>query len=169
MAASATCMVKRVGCTRSIPVTVSGADIASVTENPDSRAISGSASATVAANTGSFASSSAPIAAHCEPCPENTHTGPRSSLSDRGRIRSVAVGDLAQRRGQLLGAAGDHRRAHRPVRAPPRQRVGQIRQRHRVCALLRPASQPLRGFRRSPSAELDDNGNNSGPADRGSV
>ena len=79
MAASATCMVNRVGWIRSIPVTVWGADIASVTENPDSRAISGSASATVAANTGSVASSSAPIAAHCEPCPENTHTGPRSS------------------------------------------------------------------------------------------
>ena len=79
VAASATCMANRVGWTRSIPVTVSGADIASVTENPDSRAISGSASATVAANTGSVASRSAPIAAHCEPCPENTHTGPRSS------------------------------------------------------------------------------------------
>ncbi len=79
MAASATCMVNRVGWIRSMPVTVCGADIASVTENPDSRAISGSASATVAANTGSVASSSAPIAAHCEPCPENTHTGPRSS------------------------------------------------------------------------------------------
>ena len=79
MAASATCMVNRVGWIRSIPVTISGAVIASVTENPASRAISGSASATVAANTGSVASSSAPICAHCEPCPENTHTGPRSS------------------------------------------------------------------------------------------
>ena len=62
-----------------MPVTVSGADIASVTENPDSSAISGSRRATVAANAGSVASSSAPICAHCEPCPENTHTGPRSS------------------------------------------------------------------------------------------
>ena len=41
-----------------------GAVIASVTENPDSAAISGSAAATVAANTGSVASRSAPIEAH---------------------------------------------------------------------------------------------------------
>ncbi len=61
VAASATCMVNRVGWIRSIPVTTCGAVIASVTENPDSRAISGSAAATVAANTGSVASSSAPI------------------------------------------------------------------------------------------------------------
>ncbi|SON63813.1 hypothetical protein MSIMFI_05344 [Mycobacterium simulans] len=50
-----------------MPVTTSGADIASVTENPDSAAINGSISAIVAANTGSLASKSAPIAAHCEP------------------------------------------------------------------------------------------------------
>ena len=37
VAASATCMVNSVGWIRSIPVTVCGADIASVTENPDSR------------------------------------------------------------------------------------------------------------------------------------
>ena len=42
MAASATCMANRVGWTRSMPVTFSGAVIASVTENPDSSAISGS-------------------------------------------------------------------------------------------------------------------------------
>jgi len=60
-AANATCMVNRVGWIRSIPVTTCDAVIASVTENPDSWAISGSAAATVAANTGSFASSSAPI------------------------------------------------------------------------------------------------------------
>ncbi len=79
VAASATCMVNMAGWIRSMPVTVSSAEIASVTENPDSRAIIGSASATVAANTGSVASNSAPIPAHCEPWPENTHTGPRSS------------------------------------------------------------------------------------------
>ena len=82
--ANATCMANSVGCIRSIPVTTSGAVIASVTENPDSRAISGSISAMVAANTGSFASRSAPIEAHCEPCPENTHTGPRSSWPTAG-------------------------------------------------------------------------------------
>ncbi len=79
VAASATCMANSVGCTRSIPVTFSGADNDSVTENPDSPAISGSISAMVAANTGSLASRSAPIAAHCEPWPEKTHTGPLSS------------------------------------------------------------------------------------------
>ncbi|RFZ14506.1 hypothetical protein DSM43518_00480 [Mycobacterium marinum] len=67
VAASATCMVKMVGCTRSMPVTVSIAVIASVTEKPDSAAISGSSSATVAAKTGSLASRSAPMAFHCEP------------------------------------------------------------------------------------------------------
>ena len=79
VAASATCMANRVGWTRSMPVTLSGAVMASVTEKPDSSAIRGSMVAMVAANTGSFASRSAPIAAHCEPCPENTQTGPRSS------------------------------------------------------------------------------------------
>ncbi|RFZ09829.1 hypothetical protein DSM43518_01405 [Mycobacterium marinum] len=77
--ASATCMANSVGCTRSMPVTVSIAVIASVTEKPDSAAISGSSSATVAAKTGSLASKLVPMVAHCEPCPENTHTGPRSS------------------------------------------------------------------------------------------
>ena len=77
-------MVNSAGWIRSIPLTVSGAEIALVTENSDSRAISGSTSATVAANTRSVASSSAPIAAHCEPCPENSHTGPRSSCPTAG-------------------------------------------------------------------------------------
>ena len=67
VAASATCMANSVGCTRSIPVTVSAADSAAVTENPDSRAITGSISAMVAANTGSVASRAAPILGHCEP------------------------------------------------------------------------------------------------------
>ena len=77
--ARATCMAKIVGWTAPIPVTVSGADMASVTENPDSCRMSGSMRAMAAANVGSFASRGAPISAHCEPCPENTHTGPRSS------------------------------------------------------------------------------------------
>lgn len=67
-----------------MPVTVSGAVIASVTENPDSAAINGSSSATVAVNTDSFVSRSAPIAAHCDPCPENNQTGPRSSCPTAG-------------------------------------------------------------------------------------
>ena len=84
VSASATCIAKIVGWTRSMPVTSSGADIASVTEKPDSSAISGSIPAIVAAKTGSVASSSAPIPGHCEPCPENTHTGPRSPWPTAG-------------------------------------------------------------------------------------
>lgn len=61
-----------------------GAVMASVTEKPDSAAISGSIAAMVAANTGSVASRSAPMPAHCEPCPENTQTGPRSSWPTAG-------------------------------------------------------------------------------------
>ncbi len=95
MAANATCIANNVGWTRSMPATTSAADIASVTENPDSRAITGSKSATVAANTGSLASSSAPIAAHCEPCPgEHPHRTP-VVLPHRGQIRGVAFGDVA--------------------------------------------------------------------------
>ena len=67
VAANATWMANTVGCTRSMPVTTSGAVIASVTENPDSAAINGSNRAIVSANTGSLASRSVPICAHCEP------------------------------------------------------------------------------------------------------
>jgi hypothetical protein len=62
-----------------MPLTGAPSDIASVTENPDSAAISGSSFATAAAKAGSAASSPTPIPAHCDPCPEKTHTGPRSS------------------------------------------------------------------------------------------
>ena len=79
VAAIATCTAKMVGWTWWIPVTVSSAVIASVTEKLDSAAISGSISAILAAKTGSVASRPVPIAAHCEPCPEKIHTGPRSS------------------------------------------------------------------------------------------
>ena len=40
--------------------------------------------AIVAANTGSVASRPAPIRGHCEPWPENTHTGPRSAWPTTG-------------------------------------------------------------------------------------
>nr|CRL56448.1 hypothetical protein CPGR_03770 [Mycolicibacterium fortuitum subsp. fortuitum DSM 46621 = ATCC 6841 = JCM 6387] len=66
-AASATCIAKIVGCTRSMPLTGSGSEIASVTEKPDSSAMRGSSSAMAAANAGSLARSCAPIPAHCEP------------------------------------------------------------------------------------------------------
>ena len=82
-----------------MPVTTSDAEMASVTENPDSVAISGSIRAMVAANTGSVDSNWTPMAAHCEPCPENSHTGPWSSrpaagwygISSSAISRSAAV------------------------------------------------------------------------------
>ena len=119
-------MVNRVGWIRSIPVTVSGADIASVTENPDSRAISGSASATVAAKTGSVASRLAPM-----PGPLRTLAGehPHRStvvLPDRRLIRSVTIGDLSQCLGQLRRVTRHHGRANGPVRTATRQRVSEI-------------------------------------------
>ncbi len=118
--ARATCMANRVGWTLSMPVTVSGADIASVTENPDSRSISGSRRATAAANTGSVDRSSAP---HL--CPLRTLAGehPHRSaivlphlLGERG----VAGGDLLQACAQLLEVVRDHRRS-RTVRCPRRR------------------------------------------------
>ena len=79
VAAIAICIAKMAGWILWIPVTVSGARIASVTEKSDSAAIIGSNSAIAAANTGSEFINSRPISAHCEPCPEKTNTGPRSS------------------------------------------------------------------------------------------
>ncbi|SIM13357.1 Uncharacterised protein [Mycobacteroides abscessus subsp. abscessus] len=67
VAASETCIANSVGWTRSMPVTVSGAEIASVTEKPDSAWINGSRRAMVSANTGSLPSNSAPMPAHCDP------------------------------------------------------------------------------------------------------
>ena len=111
------------------------------------------------------ASRPAPIPAHCEPWPENTHTGPRSSLPDRGLIRSVAIGDLAQRRQPAPGGvlASTAVRTGRCA-APTRQGVGQVRWRHTVshASATQSASRPE--VRRSSSAEVDDSGNNSGPA-----
>ena len=59
---------------------------------------------------------------------------------DRGLIRSIALGDLAQSLGELRPAARNDGGAYRAVRAPTRQGVGQIRQRHVVMCL--PPSQP---------------------------
>ena len=121
-------------------------------------------SATVAANTGSSASRSAPIAAHCEPCPENTHTGPRSSWPDRGLVRGVAVGDLAQARrsARVRSAAITAVRTGRCA-APARQRVAQVRQRHLIRVLLPPSRPAGREVRRSASAEVEDSANSSEP------
>ena len=130
MAASATCMVNRVGCTRSIPVTVCGAVIASVTENPgfpgDQRLHRGD-------GRGEHRFGREQVSAHRGPLRtlpgEHPHRSP-VVLAHRSLIRSVAVGDLPQTLDQLRQAVGHHGGAHRPVRAPARQGVGQIRQRH---------------------------------------
>ena len=75
-AASATWTANIVGWIRSMPDSMPGAVIASVTENPDSCETTDSIFAIVSANTGSVRNSCVPISSHCEPCPEKTHTGP---------------------------------------------------------------------------------------------
>ena len=64
-------------------------------------------------------------------CPLRTLAGedpdrPSIVLPDRGLIRRVAVGDLAQRGDQFVGALGEHGGPHRTVRAPAREGVRQI-------------------------------------------
>ena len=81
-----------------MPVTVSGAVIASVTENPDSRAISGS---DLRDGRGEHRFGGQQAGAHAGPlrtlAGEHPHRPP-IVLPDRGLVRSVAVGDLAQTR-----------------------------------------------------------------------
>ena len=129
-AASATCMANRVGWTRSMPVTVSGADIASVTENPASRAIK---RLRLRDACGEHRFTCQQFRAHRGPLRtlpgEHPHRAP-VVLAHRGRIRRFALGDVAQLPGQLGQARGHHSRTHRPVRTPTRQGVGQIRWRH---------------------------------------
>ena len=71
---------------------------------------------------------------------EHPHRSP-VVLSDRGLIRSIAVGDLAQRLGQLRPAARNDGGAYWAVPAPTRQGVAQIRQRH-VLMCCHPVGQP---------------------------
>ncbi len=165
VAASATCMVNRVGWIRSIPVTVSGADIASVTENPG---FPGDQRLRLRDGRGEHRFGREQVSAHRGPLRTLPGEHPyRASvvLPDRGLIRNVAVGDLAQTLGQLCEVLGHHGRAHRPVRTPARQGVGQIRQRQSCrspgCS-TQSASRPA--VWRSASAEVDDSGNSSGPA-----
>ncbi len=165
VAANATCMANSVGCIRSIPVTTSGAVNASVTENPDSRAMSGSISAMVAANAGSLASSPAPIETHCEPWPENTQTGPRSSWPTAGWY-GVSPSATARRAStsSVLSAAST------PVRTGryPRRRAS-VYARSRVATgpeSVRPSIQSASRPEvwRSASEEVADSANNSGAA-----
>ncbi|CKS48271.1 Uncharacterised protein [Mycobacterium tuberculosis] len=64
----------------------------------------------------------------------------RSSItvSHRRVIEGVTVGHLAQTLDELRQVGGNHRGAHRPVRAATRQRVGQIRGRHAVLVFFHP-------------------------------
>ena len=77
VAARAICMANRTGCTRAHPVTGSPVRTMSRTENPASPEMRGSTSVRAAAKAGSCFSRPRPIPGHCEPCPENTHTGCR--------------------------------------------------------------------------------------------
>ena len=76
--------------------------------------------------------------------PENTHTGPRSSWPTAGSIRHVAVGDVAQGGASSPRCAAMTAVAHRPVRAPARQGVGQVGERDVVgrAASTQSASRP---------------------------
>lgn len=57
-------------------------------------------------NTGSVANRSAPMPAHCDPCPEETHTGPRSSCpTAAGSAKSHRVGHTSG--GHAVRGAGD--------------------------------------------------------------
>ena len=156
-AASATWTAKRVGWMRSMPDTCSAASMASVTEKPDCARTSGSISATVAANTGSEAISSRPIAAHCEPWPENTHTGPRSSWPTAG---GWGESPAAMSRSSSTNSAGVPAiAAVRTVRNPRRQdsvcaRSVSATSGSAVCS--HSASRPA--LRRSSSAEVEDSG-----------
>ena len=88
-------------------------------------------------------------------------------LPDGGLVRRVAVGDLAQAGASSSRLSAMHDRAHRPVRTPARQGVGQIRQRrqcHRRGSPTQSASRPA--VRRSSSADVADNGKSSGASRR---
>ena len=138
-------MVKIVGWSRSTPVTTSGAVIASVTENPDSPAISGSTCATVAANTGSSPAAQRPSAPTANPA-RRTPT-PDPDRRGRPRLDTEVSPSATSRRAvvELLGRLlGDDRRAHRTVPTPARQGVAEIRQRH-VVMRCHPVGQPAGG------------------------
>ena len=157
-------MANSVGCTRSIPVTVSGAVIASVTENPDSRAISGSTSATVAANTGSLGEQ---VGAHRRPLRTLPGEHPHRSavvLADR---RPDTECRRRRPRADPRPAPRGCRRSPRcaPAGAPagaPACRPDPIPQASRRVSSTQSASRPA--VCRSPSAEVADSGNSSGPS-----
>ena len=154
-----------VGWTRSMPVTVSGADIASVTENPDScsdqRLDLGDRGGERRLVRQQFGAHRRPTAnpARRTPTPARGRRVPTAGGTESRRRRPRAAPRSAR---QLLG---DHRGAHRPVRTPARQGVGQIRGARRrlpPCASTQSASRPA--VRRSSSADVDDSGNSSGPS-----
>ena len=153
-----------IGCTRSMPVTVSGADIASVTENPDSCAISGSTSRDAR---GEHRFGRQQFGAHRRPLRTLAGEHPHRSavvLAHRGRIRASLVGDLAQTVGQFREVRRRSRRcapagarAGAPACRPDPQAPGS-------SARCSTQSASRRDVRRSSSAEVADSGNSSGPA-----
>ena len=152
VAASATCMANSVGCTRSIPVTVCGADHRLGDRESGLRGDQRlQLRATVAANTGSVASRSAPIAGPLRTLPGEHPDRAAVVLSDRGADTGSLSPcgeprDLAQRAGQLGEVAGDHARC-----APAGARAGAPGCSARsdsatVRALRHPVGEPARGL-----------------------
>ena len=169
VSASATWIAKIVGWTRSTPVSCSGADIASVTEKPDSAATTGSIAATVAANTGSVANNSAPIPAHLDPCPENNHTGPRSPRPTAGsRGRSLAARSRSASTRSARSLAQTTVRTGRCAR-----RLANVYPRSRRSAPFMPPptiqSASRTAVMRSCSADVAEIGKSSGPSARGAA
>ncbi len=165
VAASATCMVNSVGWIRSIPVTVSGAEIALVTENPDS---SGDQRLHLGDSRGEHRFGREQLSAHRRPLRTLPGEHPYRSpivLPDCGLIRNIAVGDLAQTpRSAPQGCCNDGR-AHRPVRTPARQCIAPDPPPQRPC--VPPPSQPAGqrfGAVRRPT--WTDSGKSSGAVDR---
>ena len=160
-AASATCMANSTGWTRSIPVTVSGADIASVTENPG---LAGDQWFHLRDTSGERRLTCQQARAHRRPLRPLTGEHPYRSpvvLAHRGQIRSVALGDLAQtarpappgsRRPRRCAPAGAHAGA-------PRCRRDRMAPRSSAWPSTHSASR--REVRRSSSAEVAESANSS--------
>ena len=137
-------------------MTVSGDDIASVTENPDSAAISGS----IPPPCGERRFVGQEVGAHRRPLGTLTREHPHRAVVALARPRARRAPrrrlPRARRRPARRGCRPDDR-ADQPVRASTRQRVGQIRQLRGVIGVaetLDPVGQAARG----PAQLLDRRG-----------
>ena len=154
-----------------MPVTTSAEDMASVTEKPDSASISGSISAIFAANTGSVASSPLPMAAHCEPWPENTHTGPCSPVPTAASMgpSPSAISRSAETswaRSEAMTTVRTGRWARRRASVYARSDSSVVSSASGRVA-TQSASRPA--VRRNSSTEVADSGKSFGPCDAASA